>query len=286
MKHTFFLSLLICLISCQPEDYFKDEEKRIYYPGTEIIKQSVQYKNGKKNGYLKEYYRDGKLKASQYYRNDTLNDTTVMYHPNGKLKLIHIYKNTLKHGCWRDYNKEGKLYSELFFKEGRFDSICSKYSIRSVQLLTRVRYNDGIKHGLEESYYPGEKIKSRSKYFRGELCKGTEEWRENGKKINNDFKITVSEKDATLLENTLVYVIRLENPKPDDRVYRLFKRVDGDVIGDRIVVQKEGDSFIYKFDIPKGGFVMEEIFLAVYRKTAFGNTVIKTTQFNAASNNF
>ncbi|MBL7931439.1 MAG: hypothetical protein JNL60_06040 [Bacteroidia bacterium] len=130
MKHLLIFLILSACFSCAPDSGFKDEEKIIYYPGTEIVKQSVQYKNGKKNGYFKEYFRNGSLKASQVYLNDTLNDTTLIYYENKRLKTFHTYKNKLKHGCWRDYNKEGKLISELFFKDGMLDSVCSTYGYR------------------------------------------------------------------------------------------------------------------------------------------------------------
>jgi hypothetical protein len=41
-----------------------------------------------------------------------------------------------------------------------------------------------------------------------------------------------------------------------------------------------------QFNIGKGGFVMEEVSIAAFRKTPLGHTVIKTTSFAAAANNF
>ena len=286
MKFISITLFFVLIVSCGSKREELEGVKTVYFPGTDIIKQSVEYKNGKKNGYFREYYRKGNLKARQFYVNDTLDDTTQIYYPSGILQTQHMYKNKIKHGCWQEYNKEGQLYSEMFFKEGMLDSTCSKYSYKSVRLLTRVSYIKGAKNGVEEQYYASGKPKSRQYYVKGQLCRGTEEWYESGKKIDNDFKIHVQESNATMLQNTLTYNIRLENPEPGDKVYKLFEPPKGDVMGTLSPLPKEGDAFVYKQVVPKGGFVMEQVIIAAYRKTAMGNTVIKTQAFNVATNNF
>lgn len=239
-----------------------------------------------KNGYLKEYYRDGVLKASQFYMNDTLDDTTRLYHPNGRLKTIQIFKNRLRHGCWRDYNREGGLYSELFFKNGFLDSVCSKYTYKSLRLLTRITYNQGVKNGPEEKFYASGKPQSRVYYNMGTVFGAAEEWEENGKKRNNDFAITVSENDEVLLTNTLSYNIYLENPQPDDKVYWVFGSDAEAHSGGGFPLKKAGNVFRLEMNVPKNGFVMERVTIAAHRRTAFNNTFVKTKSFNVASNNF
>lgn len=278
--------VILMFYCCGDPNKIDDGIKTVHFKDTDIIKQTIEYKKGKKNGYLKEYYRDGILKAKQFYVNDTLDDSTLIYHANGRLKTVQVYKNKLKHGCWKEFNKEGQLYSEIFFKEDLMDSASSKYSYRSNHLLTRVRYKHGMKNGAEEHYYPNGKLKSIEYYSEGALCKGTKEYRQNGELINNDFKINISESDAVLLENTLSYYIRLENPKASDKVYQVFKTGEGNNVGSIVPIEKKGDVFVFQYNIPKGGFVMEKVTIAAYRNTSFGNTFVKTQSFNVASNNF
>jgi antitoxin component YwqK of YwqJK toxin-antitoxin module len=286
-SHFTIIVLVFLLYACS---YSTDSEseslKIIYYPGTDQVKQSVQYKKGRRNGYFKEFFPDGKLKARQFFVNDTLNDTTVIYYPGGKLKTMHIYKNKLRDGKWVDYNKEGKLISELFFKEDMLDSTCRNYSYRNGRLIASIHYKKGVKHGAEEHFYLSGKLKSKQYYTNGRICRGTEEWYESGKKVNNDFKIAVTEHDAVLLENTLTYKVRLSDLGPEDEVYRVLIPGRGSDVGDIYPLTREGDTFVYRYTVSKGGFVMEEITLAVFRKTAMGNTVIKTASFNVAANNF
>lgn len=292
MKSHFTILSICCMLAviftqCQnSEDHPSDGIKTVHFPKSDVVKQTVEYKNGKKNGWLKEYYRNGVLKASQYYVNRTLDDTTRIYHTDGKLQIIRTYKNKLKHGCWRDYNKSGGLYSEVFFKNGFLDSVCSKYSYRSLHLLTRVNYKEGTKNGAEEKFYPDGKPQSKVYYDMGNLCKGGEEWYQNGEKINNDFKIYVSENDDVLLKNTLSYIVTLENPKPDDQVYQVVRPDSGNSVGAVFPLKKKDGRFMLEINVPPGGFVMEKITIAAYRKTPFKNTYIKTQSFNAASNNF
>src|SRR5436190_3920303 len=107
MKRLFLLAQLsLLLISCGSFNKNKKAVKTSHYPGTEIVRQTVEYNNGKKNGYLNEYFRNGKLKARQFYVNDTLHDTTLIFHGNGHLATLHIYKMGKREGKWTDFNPE------------------------------------------------------------------------------------------------------------------------------------------------------------------------------------
>ena len=120
----------------------------------------------------------------------------------------------------------------------------------------------------------------------GQICKGTEEWYENGQKIDNDFKISVIENDALLLENALSYTIRLENARATDLLYQVVSPDEGNKIGSLLPIKKGGEAFVFDYTIPKGGFVMEKVTVAAFRKTNLGNTFVKMQSFNVASNNF
>lgn len=282
----FLIPFLLVLFSCSESDKIENGFKTIHFPGTDIIKQTVEYKKGKKNGFLKEFYRNGQLKAKQFYVNDSLNDSSMFYHKNGKIQSLHIYKNKVKSGAWREYNDKGQIISEMFFRNGLIDSTCSNYSYRSHHLITRVTYKQGYKNGTEETYYPNGQLKSKVYYNAGFVRKGTEEWLKNGAKINNDFTIHILENDAVLLKNTLTYMIKLENPKESDKVYQVLNPEPENDVTSIVPIQKVGSAFVYKYEIPKGSFVMEKVTIAAFRKTDFGNTVIKTQSFNVSSNHF
>jgi hypothetical protein len=278
--------LLLFFISCEESDKVDNGTKVVHFAGTKIVRQTIEYKNGLKNGYFKDYYKNGQLKGQQFFVNDTINDTSFLYHENGKLRSLQIFKDKVKSGCWKEFNKEGVMYSEIFFKNGVFDSTCSEYSYRSKQLLVRIRYKDGVKAGLEEHYYLNGNPKCKMYFKSGRVLKGTKEWNENGKEIDNDFKIFVRESDKVLMQGTLTYFITLENQTPDDEVYELVNPGKGNEIGDISRIRKKENVFIYEYTVPKGGFVMEKVTLSVFKKTKMGHTVVKEQSFNVASNNF
>lgn len=288
MKWLFATITGLLFIACDPSDFDgKNGVMKVYYSGTEQIKQEIQYKNGRKNGYAKEYYSNGKLKLLQHFVNDSLNDSCKTYYKNGILESIQTYKNKEKHGCWKQYTKEGKIFSEINFKAGLLHGESKEYTYRSGRIVTKVNYDNGLKHGKEELYYDNGHPKSVCYYDRGKVCTGTQEWSDNGKPINNDFKISVTEKNDVLLANKLVYYIKLERPQADDKVYQVLSKDTGNVIGAVYPLKKENGNYILEYHVASnGGFVMETVKIAAYRKTALGNTLIKTSTFVASANNF
>lgn len=281
-----WLPALLLLPCCNSNETLSEGVKIVHFPGTEQVMQSISYHKGRRNGPFIEYYRNGHVKAKSSFVNDTLNDTSAIYFPDGRLQSLHVYKNKLKHGCWKEYNKDGKLVSEIFLKEGLLDSTSTVYTYRTGRVLTRITYSNGSKNGTEEHYYSNGKPRSKAWYEHGSACMGTEEWYDDGKKINNDFGIHIAERNETQLKNVLSYVVTLDNPKPDDVVYQVMTPMEGRKIGAVYPLKHNGNSFLLEFNVPKGGFVMEKVTLAAYRKTGMGNTYIKTTSFNASSNNF
>ncbi|PBQ31120.1 hypothetical protein CNR22_04860 [Sphingobacteriaceae bacterium] len=279
-----FLFSFICF-SC--ETLFEDEDlKIIYFPNSDLIKQSIEYKDGKKSGAFKEFYRNGNPKTIQHYRNDTLTDTSFFFFENGVLGSLQIFKNGGKTGCWKKFNKQGREYWNVTFKNGLLDGKAEEYSYRTIRLLTRNNYFQGKKQGRQESYYPNGKPKSITYFEDGLESENAQEWDEKGKEIHNDFSIHVTEKNLVLLENKLTYYITLDNPQPDDCVYE----IQSPQISKKIVtirrLEKNGNSHITDYYISKGGFVMEEVHIAVFRKTALGNQIVKRSKFMASANNF
>lgn len=275
-------------MGCRDTNNFNgiDGVKIVHFKGSEIVHQSIEYKHGKKNGIFKEYYKSGKIKALQKFIDDMPDDTSFFYYENGRLAKFQIRYKNRRQGCWKEFNKEGFLFSEICFKDDLLDSVSSEYTYRTGRLLTRVNYKEGVKHGLHELFYSNGKPKSRMFFNNGDLCLGTKEWSDNGREIKRDFKISVSEHNELLMKNTLSFIIRLQNPHPDDRVYQISANDTGRIIRCLANLPKINDAFILELNIGKGGFVMETIKVAAYRKINRDLTIIRTTSFKAAANNF
>lgn len=284
---TLFLLALSCFCfhGCDPEQK-KEGLKIVHYPGTDKIHQEIEMKNGKKNGYAKEYFKNGKLKCSQHYINDTLNDSSLTYHSNGQLLILQYFKNKLRHGCWKDFSPTGQLIKEINFKDGMLDGISTEYTYRTGRLQTKINFKNGAKDGYEEFYYPNGNPKSKILYKNGDQTKDMQEWLESGKEIKHDIKFTVVESNKVLLENTLTYYIQLSDPKPDDEVYKIYAYEKYGLQGREKLKKTGSNNYELNFNVGKGGFVMEQITIAAYRKSILGNTFVKVHSFNASANNF
>lgn len=264
----------------------KNGIKTVFFPETKKIQHIVEFKDGKINGLVQEFYRNGKTKSIQHYVKDRFVDSSFFFHENGKIASVKIQINNKKEGCWKQYNNEGKVFKETCYKNNELNGTSTKYTYRTGRILQRSNFNDGMKDGKQECYYNNGRPKSVLYYKNNHPCLGTEEWYESGEKVNNDFKITVVEQNRVLLENSLKFFIQLENPQKDDIVFLVSQKDTGKVITTIYPLKHLANRFSLDYSIGKGGFVMEKVKLAAFRKTKNGNTTIKTTEFNASANNY
>lgn len=256
------------------------------FPGSDKVCQTIEYKDGKRNGVLKEYFENGNLKTIQHFKNGFNVDTALYYHINGKLAAIQIHKEGNKTGCWKKYNEAGKLYSEMCFENDLLNGTLSTYTYKTLRLIERYHFKDGSKDGKQETFYNSGKLKSVVYYKEDQVCLGTKEWLENGDSVNNDFAIKVTEQNKVNLENKLYFFITLQNPQPGDEVWQVLDKDTGNVVTRYSMLKKEGDRFVLEFSVYQGGFIMEKVKLAAYRQTQLGGKTVKTITFNAAANNF
>ncbi|HKR07487.1 MAG TPA: toxin-antitoxin system YwqK family antitoxin [Bacteroidia bacterium] len=276
----------ILLNSCSEKFDGKNGKRTVYFEGTEKVSQSVEYKNGKKNGWWLEFYENGNPKVKSRYVNDTLQDSSLYYYKNGKFSDIQVFKNGKREGCWKKFNESGMLYSEINFKNNYKEGVQTRYTYNSGRLLERLNYKNGMPHGKQEYFYNSGKPKSVSYYYSNHPCEGLEEWTEGGRKINNDFKISTREQNRVAMENKLKFNVYLENPKPDDEVSEIFESRTRPCFQRGISYEHAGDHFETGFYVYKRGFVMKKIQIAAFRKTAFGNVMVKKTTFNVSATNF
>ena len=289
MLHKYLLisiAIIILTSSCSNEFDGKDGVKTVYFPNSKIVQQIVEYKDGKRIGELKEFYRNGKLKVRQYYKNDTLNDSAFFYHENGKLKYFQYMKDFKKNGTWKKYNEDGKVYEEINFKDDYLNGYSTTYTYRSGKVLKKLHYEDGMKEGKQEFFHNNGKPKAITYFYHNKPTIGTEEWDERGEKIDHSFQIYVKEKNRLLLENKLEFIVKLEKPHADDEVYCLISDNSDKILKATTQLEKRNDEFILEYNIGIGGFVMEDLIIGAYRKTSMGNTFIQTKTITISANNY
>jgi len=114
-----------------------------YYATDGVLIMQEIYKNGKKNGISKKFWRNGKTSQEVPFENDIINGAYREYYESGQ-KLIETlykkgkndglfyryyesnrvaikgyYKNNVMDGKWQYFDNEGKLIQEIIYKDGK-----------------------------------------------------------------------------------------------------------------------------------------------------------------------
>ncbi len=91
--------------------------------GLHYLIESIEYKNGKKDGIYKTYdhynFKNGKLVGVEAYKNGKKNGVSKRYHSNGKLCCLDTYKDGEKDGVSKFWDHTGKLVKDVIYKNGR-----------------------------------------------------------------------------------------------------------------------------------------------------------------------
>lgn len=102
MKKIFYL-IVFSLISCDNNQVIKE-----YYPSGELSLEAVINGNKLKNGYYKEFYKNGQIKKTAVYKNDILIDTIIGYFESGKTQYRQ-FKTKDGDSCYK-YREEGSSF--------------------------------------------------------------------------------------------------------------------------------------------------------------------------------
>ncbi len=128
MKKFSSLSLLLLLVLCwacdQPAK--QPKEKKIikleglvqhrYDDGS--VASEINYKDKKRHGYAKGYFRNGKLQGEFNYEEGVLHGITKMYYENGNLFRETPYTHGKIDGIQKLYRQSGELLAEVPYKNG------------------------------------------------------------------------------------------------------------------------------------------------------------------------
>jgi len=131
----------------------------------EILQSEGSYNHGLKNGYFKEYDRDGNLlSAKKYVNGEEMQkaeelvklDIRTDYYPNGKPKVVATYnEDGIPEGVRREYNEDGEVERAYVFRKGK--------------IVEEGIFTDaGEKEGNWKEYYPDGELKAIGSYSNDE----------------------------------------------------------------------------------------------------------------------
>lgn len=105
-----------------------------------------------KDGPVKEYYENGKLKGEWNYSHGKLHGVTREYHEDGALRIEVAYKDDKRHGVSKSYFEHGGLDGEWNYVNGKKHGVIKRY-YPTGQLKGSWEYQDGNRHGTSRGYY-------------------------------------------------------------------------------------------------------------------------------------
>lgn len=122
-------------------------EKAFIFRRGKIIAEGIFTDAGKKEGLWKEYYPDGKMKATGTYADDIKTGEWKFYYPNGQLEQTGSYKAGKLEGEWNWFYSSGKPLRKEFFIDGLADGMLTEYD-EDGNIITEGDYIEGKKEGL------------------------------------------------------------------------------------------------------------------------------------------
>jgi antitoxin component YwqK of YwqJK toxin-antitoxin module len=99
-------------------DSMVDGEKSIYSDNGKLH-YKVEYKNGKANGRVREYYANGNIYMDAIYKDGHRNGKCTHFYKNGKPFSVSEYKNGDKDGIETKYNENGKIMATIPYHKNK-----------------------------------------------------------------------------------------------------------------------------------------------------------------------
>ncbi len=245
----FFSSLLILIsiFSC-------DQIIRLKNNIDSSIEKDTKSTKKIKNGLLKQYYSDGKIKSAVNFMDGKREGEAKNYYENGNIKLSMVYKNGKKDGKSLFYYENGELYRESNYKNDELDG--------------------------ERLVYAKGKVKSRIVYKNGYPGLGLQEYLVNGKLKTSFPELVISPIDNRLKNGLYHLDIYFSDAHPKDEFY-LGELLEGKFVHSGLGrIDAENGHGRFTIPVPPGSYVMRTINIVGVHQTRLGNPYVRTRSYN------
>lgn len=98
------------------------------YMSKDVLIKEVTFKNGVRDGLMKSFYRDGRMRQSFWYTDGLREDSAKWYYEEGQVFRATPYKHDTVDGIQQQYYKNGRLKAKLGYKKGLRTSFLEEYS--------------------------------------------------------------------------------------------------------------------------------------------------------------
>lgn len=111
-----------------------------------MIGEGIVTEKGERDGYWKEYYDDGKLRAEGKYSKDVKDGIWKYYHTGGTTEQFGLYSKGRPEGEWQWYYPGGQILREETYYNGLPDGLMTEYD-EAGNIITKGEYVEGKEEG-------------------------------------------------------------------------------------------------------------------------------------------
>jgi hypothetical protein len=255
MKKLFWLPLFL-LIGC-----FTNPKERVAISKSPNDS-TVDASGKKKNGLIKSYHSDGKLYSAVTYKDGIKEGISYAYYPSGQINLELTYANGKRTGQSKRYYENGKLYQTT-------------------------EYQDNNMHGWQKKYRETGSLSVEARFEKDEPCLGLKEYLLDNKLKKNFPTIVITPVDELAAKGRYTLKLSMSDKTKKVKFYE-GKLSAGGCIHDGLeyirLDERTGTGEIV-YNLPPGGFMMEELNIVARVRTLQGNTFITRRTYNVAIDN-
>lgn len=207
-------------------------------------------------------------------------------HDNGRVKAEIPYKNGKQHGLSRSFDRNGNLILELPYNNNKREGVAKKYYAGGKQLYQVTEYKDDKINGTQTKYREDGKVMSVAQYENNSPCLGLKEYLLDGSPKKKYPHIVITPVD--LLGSQGLFKLQISmSEKVRSVKYYSGKLTSSGCLDDNsyFILLKSKSIGELKFNLPPGGFMMEEINIIAVVETTLGNSYITQKVYNLAIDN-
>lgn len=139
-------------------------EKSYIFRNGIMIAEGIVTEKGERDGFWKEYFDDGRLRAEGKYNKDLKEGAWKFYHPNGVVEQEGSYYKGKPEGEWRWFYAGGETLREEVYYNGLLDGLMTEYD-ESGNVITKGEFIEGKEEG--EWYYRNGDNETEGSYAEG-----------------------------------------------------------------------------------------------------------------------
>lgn len=111
-----------------------------------MIGEGIVTEKGERDGYWKEYFDDGRLRAEGLYDKDKKSGTWKYFYPSGAMEQQGSYRDGKPEGTWKWFYESGRLIREESYFNGIADGVMTEYDEEG-RIITSGKFIEGRQEG-------------------------------------------------------------------------------------------------------------------------------------------